>query len=225
MTNGKRLRNGSAGIYALSSHRIKASFIEGYEFRGPFPRGQVVQFNQCTDPLLEDFSCENSGHVAWTEDNVNCYGCVNPIVRRGFIRGNNSPSGQGVMIENTVGGSGGAVPFPADPLVVDDGFATITLDFSQLGEPQTVAVAVHDLAATRANGKGFGDAAIILPCAAPGGVEDGCLILNATYQPAATVDVELTLPAGNYVVIVRSNVVAGTEYGYVEQSFHVRIEE
>jgi Right handed beta helix region len=104
-----RLRNGSAGLYALSTHRIKASFIEGYEFRGPFPRGQVVQFNQCTDPLLEEFSCENSGHVSWTEDNVNCYACVNPIVRRGFIRGNNSPSGQGVMIENTAGGSGGRV--------------------------------------------------------------------------------------------------------------------
>ena len=40
---------------------------------------------------------------------MNCYGCTDPIIRRGFIRGNNSPSGIGIMIENTVGGSGGLV--------------------------------------------------------------------------------------------------------------------
>jgi TolB protein len=125
----------------------------------------------------------------------------------------------------TVGGSGGAVPFPAEPLVVDDGSATVTLDFSQLGEPQTVAVAVYDLDATRANGKGFGDAAIVRPCASPGGVEDDCLVLDTTYPPAETVDITLELPAGDYVLIVKSNVVAGSQYGYVEQAFHVRIDE
>lgn len=104
-----RLRDGSSGIYAVSSHRVRFSFIEGYNHRGPFPRGQVVQFNQCTSPVLEDFSCVNQGNVAWTEDNVNCYGCTTPAVRRGFIRGNNSPSGQGVIVENTAGGSGGII--------------------------------------------------------------------------------------------------------------------
>ena len=107
--NRARLRDGSTGVYLLECDRAHVSLIEGYNFRGPFPRGQVVQFNQCNAPLLEDFSCENQGNIAWTEDNVNCYGCTNPIIRRGFMRGNNSPSGQGVMIENTVGGSGGLV--------------------------------------------------------------------------------------------------------------------
>jgi hypothetical protein len=104
-----RVRDGSCGVYALTSHQIRLSLIEGYNHRGPFPRGQVVQFNQCLNPVLEDFSSENQGNVAWTEDNVNCYGCTDPIIRRGFIRGNNSPSGIGIMIENTVGGSGGLV--------------------------------------------------------------------------------------------------------------------
>ena len=107
--NRARLRDGSTGVYLLECDRAHVSLIEGYNFRGPFPRGQVVQFNQCNAPLLEDFSCENQGNIAWTEDDVNCYGCTNPIIRRGFMRGNNSPSGQGVMIENTVGGSGGLV--------------------------------------------------------------------------------------------------------------------
>jgi hypothetical protein len=104
-----RCRDGSTGIYVVTSGTVQVRFIEGYNFRGPFPRGQVVQFNQCNAPLLEDFSCENQGNVAWTEDNVNFYGCTNPICRRGFISGNNSPSGQGVIVENTAGGSGGLI--------------------------------------------------------------------------------------------------------------------
>ena len=39
----------------------------------------------------------------------NCYGCTNPTIRRGFIRGCNAPSGMGVLIENGSGGSGGRV--------------------------------------------------------------------------------------------------------------------
>ena len=104
-----RCRNGSSGIYVVTSGAVQVRFIEGYNFRGPFPRGQVVQFNRCTAPVLEDFSCENQGNVAWTEDNVNFYGCTNPTCRRGFIRGNNSPSGQGVIVENGTGGSGGLI--------------------------------------------------------------------------------------------------------------------
>jgi hypothetical protein len=104
-----RCRNGSSGIYVVTSGAVQLRFIEGYNFRGPFPRGQVVQFNRCTAPVLEDFSCENQGNVAWTEDNVNFYGCTNPTCRRGFIRGNNSPSGQGVIVENGTGGSGGLI--------------------------------------------------------------------------------------------------------------------
>jgi hypothetical protein len=79
--------------------------------RPPAPRefSRLVQFNQCTSPVLEDFSCVNQGNIAWTEDNVNCYGCTNPTVRRGFLRGNNSGSGQGVIVENTAGGSGGLI--------------------------------------------------------------------------------------------------------------------
>jgi hypothetical protein len=102
-----RARNGSTGVYVIQGHRTKVSFIEGYNFRGPFPRGQVVQFDGSLHPVFEDFSVENEGHVAWTEDNVNCYGCTDPIVRRGFIRGNNSRSGIGVLFENNTGGSGG----------------------------------------------------------------------------------------------------------------------
>ena len=104
-----RLERGSTGVYMIQCHGARVSFIEGHDFRGPFPRGQVVQFDGSTDVVLEDFSCENIGNVSWPEDCVNCYGCTNPTVRRGFIRGCNAPSGMGVLIENGSGGSGGRV--------------------------------------------------------------------------------------------------------------------
>ena len=40
---------------------------------------------------------------------MNCYGCTNPTIRRGFIRGCNAPSGMGVLIENGRRQSGGRV--------------------------------------------------------------------------------------------------------------------
>jgi hypothetical protein len=94
-----RLRDGSTGVYLVFCEDARISFVEGYNFRGPFPRGQVVQFNQCLDPLLEDFSVINQGDVAWTEDCVNSFLSRNPHIRRGFIRGNNSGSGQGIIVE------------------------------------------------------------------------------------------------------------------------------
>jgi hypothetical protein len=104
-----RLKRGSSGIYMIQCHGAHVSFIEGYDFRGPFPRGQIVQFDGSSDVFLEDFSCENIGDVSWSEDCVNCYGCTNPTIRRGFIRSCNSPSGIGVLLENGTGGSGGLV--------------------------------------------------------------------------------------------------------------------
>lgn len=104
-----RLTRGCSGIYARFTDGILCEYIEGYDFRGPFPRGQLAQFHACVSPILQDFSCINYGDRSWTEDNVNCYACTTPIIRRGLIIGNNSPSGVGVLIENSDGGTGGTV--------------------------------------------------------------------------------------------------------------------
>lgn len=104
-----KVERGASGIYAHRCTNIRIGKLEGHDFRGPFPRGQLVQFDKCREALLEDFSCENNGNTSWSEDNVNCFGCVDPIIRRGFIHGNNSPSGIGVLIENGEGGGGGLV--------------------------------------------------------------------------------------------------------------------
>ncbi len=94
-----RVIGGSAGIYVLSTNAPHLSFIEGYNQRGPVPRGQLVQFNNSPDCLLEDFSVVNDPNEMWTEDNVNVFNSPRCTVRRGLIEGNNSPSGVGVMFE------------------------------------------------------------------------------------------------------------------------------
>ena len=78
--------------------------IEGYDFHGPFPRGQLVQFNKSPNSSLSDFYVRNDPNVAFTEDNVSVYQSDNVTIQRGVIDGNNSPSGQGVIFEGSNNG-------------------------------------------------------------------------------------------------------------------------
>ena len=73
--------------------------IEGYDFRGPMPRGQLVQFDKSPNSSLSDFYVHNDPKVAFTEDNVSVFQSDNVTIQRGVIDGNNSPSGQGVIFE------------------------------------------------------------------------------------------------------------------------------
>ena len=99
-----RLRGGSSGIYILKSAHARLKFIEGYDFRGPFPRGQLVQFNKSPNCVLEDFSAINDPLISWVEDNVSIFRSNNCVVRRGLLDGNNSRSGVGVMFESSTDG-------------------------------------------------------------------------------------------------------------------------
>lgn len=93
-----RLTRGSSGIYLQQCPSSTLSHVEGHDFRGPFPRGQLVQWNASNDGTLEDFSVEN-GTSSWPEDNVNMYKSLNMTVRRGLVDGNSSPSGVGVIFD------------------------------------------------------------------------------------------------------------------------------
>jgi hypothetical protein len=89
---------GSSNIYVQSSEGARLSFLELHDARGPTPRGQNVQFNMSPDSILEDFSAEN-GPTSWTEDNVSIFRSDRCTVRRGLLSYNNSPTGDGIMIE------------------------------------------------------------------------------------------------------------------------------
>ena len=104
-----RLRDGSSGIHTVACPRVHVSFVEGYNFRGPFPRGQVVQFDSSNDATLEDFYTKNDINISWTEDNVNSWHSSNSTIRRGLVDGNNSRSGVGVIFEHAAVATGGLV--------------------------------------------------------------------------------------------------------------------
>jgi len=91
---------GSSNIYAENSKGTRLSFLELHDARGPFPRGQNVQFNRSPNSVLQDFSAEN-GPTSWTEDNVSVFRSDQCLVRRGLVSYNNSPTGDGIMIEGS----------------------------------------------------------------------------------------------------------------------------
>ncbi len=97
--DGARLTRGSSGIYLVSSPMSVLRNIEGHDFRGPFPRGQLVQWDSSDDGLLELFSVVNPSDTAWTEDDVNVYKSLRVTVRQGLVDGNNSPTGVGVIFD------------------------------------------------------------------------------------------------------------------------------
>ena len=100
------VRDGSSGIYLVESPRAKISNVEGYNFHGPFPRGQFVQFDKSHDSTLTSFYTLSDGAQSYTEDNVSIYHSKNVKISNGLIDGNNSPSGVGIMFEgNSEGGS------------------------------------------------------------------------------------------------------------------------
>lgn len=91
---------GSSNLYLERSPGLRLTLLEMHDARGPFPRGQNIQLNQCPGSLLEDFSAEN-GPSSWTEDNVSVYRSDGCSVRRGLVSYNNSPTGDGVMLEGS----------------------------------------------------------------------------------------------------------------------------
>ena len=100
------LRDGSSGIYLLESPGATISNVEGYNFHGPFPRGQFVQFDKSGNSTLTDFYTYNDPAHSHPEDNISVYNSPNVKISHGVINGNNSPSGVAVMFEgNSAGGS------------------------------------------------------------------------------------------------------------------------
>lgn len=101
MIDHVRVEKESSGLYLLQCNGIQLSFIEGHDFRGPFPRGQLAQFDKCDAPILQDFSCENDPVTSWPEDVVSVYHSNGATVRRGIVDGNNSTNGVGIMFEGS----------------------------------------------------------------------------------------------------------------------------
>lgn len=98
------IHDASTGIYLLNSPGAALQGIEGYDMRGPEPRGQLVQFDKSANSTLTDFYVQNDATKAFTEDNISVYQSDKVTISNGVIDGNNSPSGQGVIFEESNNG-------------------------------------------------------------------------------------------------------------------------
>ncbi|WP_405248347.1 DUF5018 domain-containing protein [Cellulophaga sp. Asnod2-G02] len=112
--NQVRVEDGSTGVRMNQCDNSKITFLEGYNMRGPYPRGQLVQYDKCDGGLLENFSVINDREIAWTEDNISIYKSGGQEIKKGLIIGNNSPYGVGILFEDQSdpqarGGLGGLV--------------------------------------------------------------------------------------------------------------------
>ena len=99
-----RLSGGSSGIELTDCHHAHIRGADIRDMRGPFPRGQCVQFSRSPHGVLEDFVCTNLEDSSWTEDNLSAWYSPNVTIRRGLIDGNNSPTGVAVMYEHESSG-------------------------------------------------------------------------------------------------------------------------
>ncbi|KAL1498753.1 hypothetical protein AB1Y20_014063 [Prymnesium parvum] len=101
------LTGGSSGVELHDCPYATLRTLAVRNVRGPYPRGQAVQFSLSPHSVLEDFYAINTPFDSWVEDIVSVWRSANCSVRRGLIDGNNSPTGVGVMFENAGGEAGG----------------------------------------------------------------------------------------------------------------------
>lgn len=101
--NRVRTKDAACGAYIQESKNVLINAFQAIDSRGPMARGQGVQFNGCDGGALQNFDIYNDLSTCWTEDCVNIFNSTNMTVKNGFIDGNNSPSGAGVMWEQSTG--------------------------------------------------------------------------------------------------------------------------
>ncbi|MEE9445563.1 MAG: hypothetical protein V3V19_07850 [Cocleimonas sp.] len=89
----------ATGVYAINSPNTKISKIRCFDMRGPFPRGQCVQFNRSSDSSINTFYAKNIYNQSHSEDNINAYLSDNIVVKNGLIDGNWSQHGVGVIAD------------------------------------------------------------------------------------------------------------------------------
>jgi len=101
------VRDGSSGIYVHMSPGTQISHVDGYNFRGPMPRGQFVQFDKSGGSTLTDFYTFHDKGNSHPEEAINVFMSPNVHIANGVIDGNNAQAGNGIMFE--YGSTGGRV--------------------------------------------------------------------------------------------------------------------
>jgi hypothetical protein len=114
------VEGGSSGIELGVCHGAVITELQAKNARGPFPRGQCVQFAQSNNCVLDTFSCIND-ETSWTEDSISSWRSSNTTVKNGLVDYNNSPTGVGVMFEGDAAGITGGLCEDVDVIHNGDG--------------------------------------------------------------------------------------------------------
>jgi hypothetical protein len=96
-----KVSGGSSGIRLIRCPNAVVEQVQGENFFGPLPCGQLVQFDDCPGATLDGFSVVNDLSGSYVEDNISVYKSPNVEVRNGLVDGNNAPNGTGVMFEES----------------------------------------------------------------------------------------------------------------------------
>lgn len=93
------INKASGGVFTYKAHNTKIYDVVCTDIRGPYPRGQCVQFVNTNDALLKNFYSKIWKNQSRSEDNVNMYQSDNVLITDGFIDGNYSINGVGVIAD------------------------------------------------------------------------------------------------------------------------------
>ena len=115
----------STGVYAIESQGINVSYNKVKNVKGPFPRGQMVQFNEVSgeNNVVSFNRCENILGESYPEDIINMYktnGTADSPVKiiGNWIRGGGpSHTGGGIML----GDNGGSYLIAKNNILVNPG--------------------------------------------------------------------------------------------------------
>ncbi|MDB5134917.1 MAG: hypothetical protein JWP37_1520 [Mucilaginibacter sp.] len=119
------ISNVSTGVYALNSHQVKITNNQVKNVLGPYPKGQMVQFDNVSgsgNTVLNN-RCENIAGASNPEDVISMYEsngiAGDPIMIAGnWIRGGGpSKTGGGIML----GDNGGSYIIAKNNIIVDPG--------------------------------------------------------------------------------------------------------
>ena len=116
-----RVQGGAAGIELHSCPGARLRSISARNMRGPYPRGQCVQFSQSNGASLSNFYCRNDENSSWPEDSVSVWRSAGATIRDGLVDGNNAPNGVGVMFENDRAGATGGLVEDVDAIHMGGG--------------------------------------------------------------------------------------------------------
>ncbi len=98
-----RATGGSAGIYLYNSPGASLSNLDLRNFRGPYWKGQAIQFNQSSDCVVDGFYIQNDPGKSWVEDNISVYHTSRCTIKNGLIKGNDAPYGAAIQFEQRQG--------------------------------------------------------------------------------------------------------------------------